>query len=76
VTPAANHGRESPALDPQSLRCELYIIHCNRFQAQLTALCLFPDALCNGYPYSKLPGLGLSGTLAYNMNTMDSLVEL
>ncbi|KAG2538319.1 protein STRUBBELIG-RECEPTOR FAMILY 6-like isoform X3 [Panicum virgatum] len=24
----------------------------------------------------KLPGLGLSGTLAYNMNTMDSLVEL
>ncbi|CAN6311306.1 unnamed protein product [Urochloa humidicola] len=24
----------------------------------------------------KLPGLGLSGNLAYNMNTMDSLVEL
>jgi len=24
----------------------------------------------------KLPGLGLSGTLAYNLNTMDSLVEL
>jgi hypothetical protein len=41
----------------------------------LCAYCLM-HSLCNGYPISKLPGLGLSGTLAYNMNTMDSLVEL
>jgi hypothetical protein len=26
--------------------------------------------------HSKLPSLGLSGTLAYNMNTMESLIEL
>lgn len=77
ATPAVNRGRASPVLDPQSLQCELHIILVIASIFCLLLCVFFLDySLCNGYLISKLPGLGLSGNLAYNMNAMDSLVEL
>ena len=71
ATPAASHGRASLALDLQSPQCELnlYSILPSPKLSMLTYFLLLGSI-------SKLLSLGLSGTLAYNMNTMDSLVEL
>lgn len=77
ATHVGNHGRASHALAPQSLQCELHtsLLY---FDSKYDMLRLTPltDVFFVMVYHSKLPSLGLSGTLAYNMNTMESLVEL